>query len=307
MTVDNNERITKARILKAFNSAAGALGVHRATINIALQNYRNVTKAVTETYQPALAKEKIAEAKQAALKTIRNADEEMSQKMREQAEVLRSELHRIISKPVPIEFDRSMRLYRDFGLQMSKAEVQAFAASAFENYPAIRVLAAVAASSGYRVSTPAVKEAESDLHAIEAAARIPSLYAGNGYVKEALALYDETPVFREDGSIAYSRGKPDAITIQSFSFAKAALEKRLIEEMPQRWERMQAIVEEIDPKEYATKGEAEKAQRDAERHAKDDFVEALGIDLDAETQVKLQAARQAETNRQTAAVIAHYK
>lgn len=146
---------------------------------------------------------------------------------------------------------------------------------------------------------PAVKEAEADLHAIEAAARIPSLYASEGHIQEALALYDETPVFRKDGSIAYSRGKPDAVTIQMFSSAKDTLEKRLTEEMPQRWERMQPIIEQIDPKEYVSRSEAEKA--------KSDFVETLGVDLEAETQVKLQAARQAETNRQAAAVIAHYK
>lgn len=307
MTGNDNKQLTKTQIRKAFNSAADALAVHRAIINIALQHYRNVSKAAAETYQPALAKEKIHEAKQAALKTIRDADAEMSHKVKTQAEVLRSELHRIISKPVPIEFERSMRLYRDFGLQMSESEVRAFADSAFENYPAVRVLAAVADHSGYRVSMPAVKEAEADLHAIEAAARIPSLYASEGHIQEALALYDETPVFRKDGSIAYSRGKPDAVTIQMFSSAKDALEKRLTEEMPQRWERMQPIIEQIDPKEYVSRSEAEKAQRDAEHRVKSDFIETLGIDLETETQVKLQAAQQAETNRQAAAVIAHYK
>ena len=300
-------RKPKATTLDALKAVAAAIKRHRSEVESAMRDYRDSTANLAATYSAALVEQKISEAKQSAQTQIKRADLNMSAEIKRYTSVLRDSLHEITSAPIPEDFERSMRIYKDFGLKMTKSEVEGFAGSVYENYPAVRVLAAVAAGSGFKVSMPSVAQMEKDIRSIERVAFIPRLYTPDGFVKEALTLYPDTPVFRDDGSVAYNRGKPDSITLTMFSAGERSLEKTIDVEMLSRWERVQPVVEQVNVKDYLTKEAATEAQEEVNKLTRKVHVDAMEIEVSNDEYHAIEAAQRAKSERESRDILNRYK
>lgn len=68
----------------------------------------------------------------------------------------------------------------------------------------LRTLASVAAKSGYKLTFPGVDSYEADIARLERLARFPVAYVPMDYTTEGREIIPQRPVYRDDGSVAYS-------------------------------------------------------------------------------------------------------
>ena len=109
----------------------------------------------------------------------------------------------ITAKPSSAFLD-TLRVYRDFDIPLSKAELNGLLTAADGNFTGIRALASVAAKSGYKLTFPGVDSYEADITRLERLARFPVAYVPMDYTTEGREIIPQRPVYRDDGSVAYS-------------------------------------------------------------------------------------------------------
>lgn len=134
---------------------------------------------------------------------------------------------------VPAAFINTLRVYSDFGLTMSLAEIKGLMAQADGNYTALRALGSVAAKSGFWVAVPPVEAYQEDIERIERWARIPILYAPMDYLHEALELWPRAPIFGKDGAIHGERPN-SSVSLLAASAGFSELVKS-IKDTKERW------------------------------------------------------------------------
>lgn len=192
----------------------------------------------------------------------------------------------ITTKPSE-RFSSVMKEYKRYGLKMTEFEVRAFAEMAAGTYTELRILQSVAANSGFKVSIPSVSDIEADIKRIEKGARVPSMYTPTEYIKEASEVLGEKPWFRDDGSVAYRSGKPDALFLALTAKSFENLEKDMSGPMLERWKGVQPIVIERltnnEDKADISLSEREKAEAElaeAEQIAHKEFGKNLDVTPD---------------------------
>lgn len=202
-------------VKKIFDDCSRALESYKSAVNSVLADYRvGVERATSEAAafkneQAELSKRK-ATLINTARSEIRRADSELHDRVMQQIPKLREALSAYITaKPDP-NFMEMLRDVKTFHLTLSRSELEALVPSAEGNYTALRALQSVANDNGYTMTAPDIAAFLDDVKALERAARVPVMYAGD-YVSEAAEVLDDRPVFRDDGSIAYTTGRPDAL------------------------------------------------------------------------------------------------
>lgn len=202
-------------VKRIFEDCGRLLESYKSAVNSVLADYRvGVERATSEAAafkneQAELSKRK-ATLINTARSEIRRADSELHDRVMQQIPKLREALSAYITaKPDP-NFMEMLRDVKTFRLTLSRSELEALIPSAEGNFTALKALQSVANDNGYTLTAPDIAAFLDDVKALERAARVPVMYAGD-YVSEAAEVLDDRPVFRDDGSIAYTTGRPDAL------------------------------------------------------------------------------------------------
>lgn len=140
---------------------------------------------------------------------IKAADERLAGAVSTAVLKLKKEMSGYLSKPAAPELLAQLKTYTDFGLKMSRTELDAHILAAEGNYTALRAIQKVAADSGFTVTIP--EGFEEDLATIARLGHVPSMYCPHEYLSEGLEVLPDRPFFREDGTVAHSTGRPDSI------------------------------------------------------------------------------------------------
>lgn len=202
-------------VKKIFDDCSRALESYKNTVNSVLADYRvGVERAAGEASafkdeQAELAKRK-ATLLNIARAEIQRADSELHDRVMQQIPKLREALSAYITEKPDPNFMEALRNIKTFRLTLSCSELEALVPSAEGNYTALRALQSVVNDNHYTMTVPDIAAFPDDVKALERAVRVPVMYAGE-YVSEAAEVLDDRPVFRDDGSIAYTTGRPDAL------------------------------------------------------------------------------------------------
>lgn len=202
-------------VKRIFEDCSKALESYKSAVNSALADYHGGSeRAVNEASAFKDERAELAKRKTALLNTaraeIRRADAELHNRVSGQIPKLREALSAYITaKPDP-NFMEMLRDVKTFRLTLSRSELEALIPSAEGNFTALKALQSVANDNGYTLTAPDIAAFLYDVKALERAVRVPVMYAGE-YVSEAAEVLDDRPVFRGDGSVAYSTGRPDAL------------------------------------------------------------------------------------------------
>ena len=208
----------------------------------------------------------------------------------------------IMQKPSSAFLD-TLRVYKDFDIPLSRAELNGLLTAADGNFTGLRALASVAEKSGYKLSFPNA-DYEKDIVRLEKTARSPTAYAPLEYIGELKEVCPQRPVFRDDGTVAYFVPTETVFAIgnaQEFSGLWNSLE-----DMGNRW--ATAIVPNIDKLEpVETEDGKTVTVEDQRTEAARDAAGQVGIDT---TTAVDQAAQigiaRAAADKQAADILAHY-
>lgn len=257
------------------------LARHKTAVRDALHAYREVITLCDTTYSSNFAAQKRAEAKTEAAGRIAQADREMHDSIMSYVRDMRRDMYASIAEPPSARFKEIISCWN--GLQMTEIEIRALAEHAAGSYCAQRILQNLAKNSGFSIAAPDASAIEKDIQKIERAARIPSMYAPNGYHTEALEVLGEKPWFRDDGSVAYYSGKPDVLYLTLTAKSFENLEREMSGPMLERWKGAQPIVIEplTNTENEADMSPSEREQAEAERAATEQAArEAFAENLD---------------------------
>lgn len=202
-------------VKRIFEDCSKALESYKSAVNSVLADYRDGLEQATiaaaryKEEQTELDKRK-GTLLNTARAEIRRADAELHDCVMQQIPKLREALSEYITAKPDSGFMETLRDIKTFRLSMSRSELEALIPSAEGNFTALKALQSVANDNGYNLTAPDIAAFLDDVKALERAARVPVMYAGD-YVSEAAEVLDDRPVFRDDGSIAYTTGRPDAL------------------------------------------------------------------------------------------------
>ena len=170
----------------------------------------------------------IADARQ----RIAAADQRFADTVKAAVPKLRKELSGYFCKPAGPDLLRQLKTHLDFDIKMSRQELDAYIMQAAGNYTALRAIQKVAENSGFSVSIP--EGFEKELEAGDRLGRVPSRYCPSDYVAEAQDVLSDVPVFREDGSVGNTMGRPSTVyLILREAGSKSDMEK--LESMAAKW------------------------------------------------------------------------
>lgn len=202
-------------VKQIFEDCGRALESYKSAVNSVLSDYRvGVERATSETHMFKDEEAELAKRKAALINTaraeIRAADSELHDRIAGQVPKLREALSAYIVAKPDSGFMETLRDVKTFRLTLSRSEIEALVPLAEGNFTALRALQSVANDNGYTLTAPDIAAFLDDVKALERAARVPVMYAGD-YVSEAAEVLDDRPIFRDDGSVAYNLGRPDAL------------------------------------------------------------------------------------------------
>ena len=198
-------------IKKLFSGITNALAKYSATVESVLSTYRRECATAAQTASKF--KDEAAELQRLkagsiskARAALQTADKELCDDMNfYHLPKLRESLGDHLMEKPDNAFIATLRLYRDFGLTMSKAELTALLQGAGGNYCALRCLQSAAKDSGYSLRFPGVEDFQRDIETIARLAYEPPVeYAPLDYVSELKEIIPQSPIRRQDGSIAYT-------------------------------------------------------------------------------------------------------
>lgn len=202
-------------VKKIFDDCSRALESYKSAVNSALADYRvGVERAASEASAFKNEQAELVKRKGTLLNTarseIRAADNELHERVMQQIPKLRAALSEYISERPDPEFMEMLRDVKTFRLSMSRSELEALVPAAEANFTALKALQSVANDNGYTLTVPDIAAFLDDVKALERAVRVPVMYSGD-YAHEAVEVLDDRPVFRDDGSVAYTTGRPNFV------------------------------------------------------------------------------------------------
>lgn len=168
----------------------------------------------------------------AARHRIKAADERLAGAVRAAVPKLKKEMSGYLTAPANPALLEQLRAFTDFNVKMSRGELESYILQAADNYTTLRCIQTLAANSGFTVTIP--EGFEEDLATIAKLGRVPSMWCPSDYLSEGLEVLQDTPYFADDGSVAYTAGRPDSIylLIQSGAFNAA---RRELANISEKW------------------------------------------------------------------------
>lgn len=270
-------------IFTAFENITKAFKRHSNVIKTNLELYRATTAEIKSTYSQSVAEQKIADMKESARAAVVKADAELNATVRAEVKKLRGKITEMTTMSVPHEWVNQMKMIRDFDLPITIDEVRAYAEAYSANYSALRVLQKVASEKGFSVAVPSVEELQKGLNEIECRAWIPVMYAPPGFFEEVREIYPDVPLFRDDGSVYGTRGRPEATYLVTRASLIDSMLRKISKdgEIYKVWTASGPVSVTVNPVQIGDKlkegATVEGAQREADKLARAAFAENLDI------------------------------
>lgn len=285
---------------QVFEAISEALGRYDNAVTDAMREYRSgkeKARADSSVYKAEDAEfaRRLEGLKARTRAEIKKADEALAEAIKGKCVPLLREALGLYTAQIPNDnFIKRLRIFSEFGLKMTPAEARQLADLAADCNLALRALATVAARSGIAVNFPQVADFENDLQQLEKLVRMPVCYVPTEFLREGLELFEERPVFRADGSVAYTI-KSDSIGLLLIASEFRSTFKSL-GETGERW--ASSVVASVLPLE-----DGEKA---TERQAA-----AESVSVDASGANNIEIARQlgkqrADARRESEAIMNQY-
>lgn len=177
-------------------------------VNTALRTYRAEKQKIVERSRQFKNEAEyigncLPEAKEKALGSIRTAQKNFSNAIRPELPILRGQLDRYLDEPVPVEALNRIRTANEFGVPLSKSEIESFLRVNGGNLLGLRVLKSVLERTGseYAISFRDISEYENDLGELVRLAANPLGYDTELHPEAVEVLRDEPETAtRSDGS-----------------------------------------------------------------------------------------------------------
>lgn len=223
------------KVKDVLSGIESAIEQHNSSVTATMEEYRKGVSAAKR--EAAAYKDEAAElAKRkasliaAARHRIKVADERLAGAVNAAVPKLKEEMSGYLSKPANPELLAQLKTYMDFGLKMTRTELDAHILAAEGNYTALRVIQRVAADSGFTVTIP--EGFEEDSATIAKLGRVPSMWCPSDYLSEGMEVLPDIPHFGDNGTVLYSANRPDSIylLIQAGAFNSAHRELANISE-----------------------------------------------------------------------------
>lgn len=147
---------------------------------------------------------------------------------------LKKELSAYVCGRADRQYVEVLRDFMDFGLKLTRPELDALILQADGSYTGLKMLAAVAEKSGFKMTTPSVDRFMEEIGEIENAVRVPLLWAPRDHLGAAADVMEDKPIRRPDGTVAGSYGRPDTTSLLMSSMGLNQLCKTILE-TGERW------------------------------------------------------------------------
>lgn len=220
-----------------LNGVVSDIEQHNTTVTTIMAEYR--TGVATAKQEAARYKDEageLAKRKAPLIATARHrikaADTRLADAVNAAVPKLKKEMSGYLSKPANPELLAQLKTYTDFGLKMTRTELDAHILAAEGNYTALRAIQRVATDSGFTVTIP--EGFENDLAKIATLGYVPSMYCPADYLAEGKEVLPDIPHFADDGTVMYSADRPDNIylLIRAGGFNSARKE---LAEISKKW------------------------------------------------------------------------
>ncbi len=296
-----------------FRDIHNAFARHQASVTATLSTYRsNVERA---TQEAAAFKDEAGELKRrkdalisSARSEIMDADKSFSDGLKLlYIPALRSALSGYVCELPQRDFVALLRDFQDFHIKLSRMEAEALVEQAKGNYAALRMLQAVAKESGFHVTAPTAQDYMDDLAKLEKAARVPTMWSPRKYLHEAVEVLPDRPVFRADGSLAYSGGRPDPTFLLAASTELDQVYAN-VTATGERWgNAFVPSVSQFEPLENPETGETITLEQQRDEAEKDAASQVTVSGADAVDLARKIGQEQAEGHAKAAEAIEHFK
>lgn len=169
-----------------FSDLKSILEHRNEEISSELSRCRTEAARITSRYSEAVAAEELAELERDARSNILSIDQTAHDKASETVERLRGQLAEHITSGTDPGLLAQLQAVQSFNLHLTRSEIEAMAAKSNGNPVALAALAQAAERSNFQVNYATVADLEDDLKKIMSLFAVPSLYAPDGYMNEAL-------------------------------------------------------------------------------------------------------------------------
>ena len=205
----------RKQVTNEFKKIRDALNSYETEVELTLTAYRRDVAAAKE--EAALYKdpaEQLARVKKQLIPPARSriaaADATLANAVKDGIAELRSALAQHVTEQPDAALVSVLHDYREFGVKLDRVELEALALQSAGNYTTLRLLTALAAQSGFKLSAPTAADFEQDIKALEAMTVPPLMLCPAEYATEAADVMEDVPYRRADQSIAYQSGRPTA-------------------------------------------------------------------------------------------------
>lgn len=142
---------------------------------------------------------------------------------------LRKELSAYVCGRADRQYVEVLRDFMDFGLRLTRPELDALILQADGSYTGLKMLSAVAEKSRFKMTTPSVDSFMEEIGEIENAVRVPLLWAPRDHLGSAADVMEDRPIRRPDGTVGGSYGRPDATSLLMSSMGLNQICKTILE------------------------------------------------------------------------------
>lgn len=198
-----------------------------------------------------------------------------------------------------------LRDIKDFGISLNKCELEILLNQTEGDYLALKAVQAVAASMGYKISPPDTERLNDFISKLEQIVKIPIMYAPMDYIHEATLVFPDKPIFRQNGEVAGTAGRPDSAYLIMRSGEFNGFTKSLLNELKQWNESFVPSISELFPLENLSEEEKREAEEVRKKYASRSIANA-GRPVSSEDLAEQITRVQAEADRKAAEGLKHY-
>lgn len=292
-----------------FDEIKKAVEDYRNSVNQAYAKYRNSIQRARGMYSEAYFKNEREKLQQAARAELSSAYYALTSAYREfgRKELCACMAEYATKPPKPALLD-TLRLYHEFGLEMSRPELDALLHDAVDSYIGMRALAKVAEGSNFRLTAPDLSVWEKDIERLDRTIESAERYVPQGFSEEA----------EEIGTRHYTQASNvvRASYYTSSTVGRLMVSEELknfgkhLDEMFERWTAAFIPAVTVETKKGMTREEIKDVLEAKEQEHEDAVTAASSaVSVEDTSNVKLAAnmgKQRAEADRQADAVIRSY-
>lgn len=298
-------------VKKIFSEAHNAMSRYDASIQSAFSTYKLGKERARKESERYKNESEEYEARRKALAdtaatAIETADREFCDTINlDVIPKLREAISDHVTQRPSTYFLEALKIYSDYNIPMSRMELSGLMTACGGCFLGLRALSSVAEQSGYRLSFDGVDTYERDITRLEKLARFPMAYAPLNYVNELKEVVPKRPIFRDNGTVAYSI---DTETVYAITRAQELSSLwHDLEDIGDRWaSALVPSIETLAPIKDENTGET---ITPAEQHITnvEEAIAQVGINTkDAEQLAAVIGAEKAAAAKQSADILSHY-